>query len=482
MSVRRLALIVSAVVEATGAAMLSASAVGAIYGEWDDAGLIALTAVGVVAVGDAARRLVGTAGELSTREGFAAVGLSWVAMTFVGTLPYLVTGAIDGLTNAFFETAAGFTTTGASAVVDPSQLGHSILWWRALTQWMGGMGIIVLSIAILPLLGVGGVQVARAESPGSAPDRLTPRFRETAKRLSLLYVGFTALEAALLAFSDMGIFDAITHSFTTMSTGGLGTRAESLAAFNPYAQWVAVVFMLIAGASFVLHFRALRDPREYARHAEFRLYLLIAAGGALFMVLGRWAHGVGDAFREGVFNAVSIVTTTGFVNGDFASWSSALQVALLALMFVGGMAGSTAGGVKTFRIGVLSSAGRTDLRRLMHPLGVFRTRMGGDAVEDEVVHSVQTFFLFYVLAFLAGTLLMGVIDSSLDAGRNLLTSASAVASALGNIGPGLGAVGPTETYASVPAEGKWLLSSLMIIGRLEIFPIILLFTRELWRR
>lgn len=482
MSYRRLALIVFAVVEATGAAMLSAGFVGIVYREWETAGQISIAAVGTIVLGDVGRRLVGRTGELSTREGFAAVGISWMTMTTVGTLPFLVTGAIPGFTDAFFETAAGFTTTGASVVTNLEMLDHAILWWRALTQWMGGMGIIVLSIAVLPLLGVGGVQLARAESPGHSPDRLTPRFRETARRLWLLYVGFTALEALLLSFSDMSPFEAICHSFTTMSTGGFGTRGESLGAFNDYAQWVAVTFMVLAGASFALHYRALRRPVEYLRNAEFRVYGMIVLAGATFLALGRWGHGIGDGIREGTFTAVSILTTTGFANADFGAWSSALQIAIVGFMFVGGMAGSTAGGVKTFRLVVLTNAGRTDLRRLIHPLGVFRTRIGPKPVDDAVVHSVQTFFLFYMLLFMTGTLLMAMVESGLGVGQDLVTSVSAVASALGNIGPGLAAVGPAETYAAVPDVGKWLLAGLMIIGRLEIFPIILLATRELWRR
>lgn len=482
MSRRRLALIVFAVVEATGIAMVSASVVGAIYQEWASARQILFGAVVTIAVGEVGRRWAGGTGELTTREGFAAVGLSWIAMTFAGTIPFLVTGAIPGLTDAFFETAAGFTTTGASVVSDPGTLDHAILWWRALTQWMGGMGVIVLSIAVLPLLGVGGVQLAKAEYPGGNPDRLTPRFRETAKRLWLLYLGFTMIEALLLAFGDMTPFEAIAHSFTTMSTGGFSTSAGSVGAFSAYSQWVVLTFMVLAGASFALHFRALRRPIEYTRHGEFRIYAAIVAAGALFMVVGRWGHGVADAFREGAFNAVSIITTTGFANADFGGWSSALQIAFVGFMFVGGMAGSTAGGVKTYRLAVLSSAGRTDLRRLIHPLGVFRPRLGVAAVDDDVVHSVQTFFLFYMFAFMAGTLAMGMIESGLGIGQDLVTSASSVASALGNIGPGLGSVGPAATYALVPDVGKWLLASLMIIGRLEIFPVILLFTRELWRR
>jgi trk system potassium uptake protein len=389
MSYRRLALVMVAVVEATGAAMMSAAAIGAIYGEWSDAGRVAVVSASIVLVSDLTRRRMRSPGELSPREGFAAVGLAWSAMVLVGTLPYVVTGAIDGFTNAFFETAAGFTTTGSSVVPDPAQLSHTILWWRALTQWMGGMGIIVLSIAILPLLGVGGVQLARAEYPGGTPDRLTPRFRETAKRLWILYVGFTAAQATLLSFSDMTVFDAIAHSFTTMSTGGFGTRAESMAAFNPYAQWVVVVFMIAAGASFALHFRALRKPVEYLRHAELKLYLAILGCGAAFVVIGRLGSGVLDAIREGVFNAVSIITTTGYANADFGSWAAGLQLAIVGFMFIGGMAGSTAGSLKTFRLGVLTSAARADLRHLVHPKGLFQARLGRSPVETELVHSVQ---------------------------------------------------------------------------------------------
>lgn len=482
MSYRRLALVVFAVIEATGAAMFTAAAVGVLYGEGTEALRISAVAIAVVLLADLGRRLSRGTGEMTTREGFAAVGLSWIAMTFVGTLPYLVTGSLDGMTNAFFETAAGFTTTGSSVVPDPATLPFSILWWRALTQWMGGMGIIVLSIAILPLLGTGGVQLARAEAPGPAPDRLTPRFRETAKRLWLVYVGFTVVQAILLSFSDMSVFDAIAHAFTTMSTGGFGTKAESLGAFSVYAQWVAVTFMVIAGASFALHFRGLKKPSEYSRHAEFRLYAVILAAGAAFMTVGLLSSGLGEALRTGVFTAVSIITTTGFSNADFGAWVSGLQIAVIGFMFLGGMAGSTAGSVKTYRLGVLTNAGRADLRRIIHPLGVFKARLGRRAVDDQIVHSVQTFFLFYMVVFMVGTLLMGIIESRLAIGQDLVTSASAVASALGNIGPGLGDVGPASNYLLVPAEGKWLLSGLMIVGRLEIFPIILLFTRELWRR
>jgi len=484
MSFRRLGFIIAAVVEATGAATLTAAVVSGIYGEWADARVIAVSGLAVVLVADLVRRSLTPRGEMTTREGFAAVALSWFAMAFVGTLPYLLTGSIDGLTDSFFETAAGITTTGSSIVPDPAALSHGILWWRALTQWMGGMGIIVLSIAILPMLGTGGVQLARAESPGPRPDRLTPRFRETAKRLWLVYFGLTVAEAVLLSLTDMNVFDAITHSFTTMSTGGFGTKAASLAAFDHFAQWIVIVFMVLAGVSFGLHFKALRyrDPLAYLRHAEFRIYAGILAAASAFIVIGTWGGSTADTVRDGVFTSVSLVTTTGYATVDFGQWASSLQVLVVGLMFVGGMAGSTAGSVKAYRLGVLYQGSRADLRRLIHPRGLFVTKLGHHPVPDHIAESVQSFFMLYMFLFISGTLAFAFFDSIAGTDFTLTTSASAVASALGNIGPGLGEVGPAANYAAVPAAGKWLLSVIMIAGRLEVFPVVLLFTRELWRR
>ena len=479
---RRLVFILGAVVTAAGASMFVPAAVALGYGERGDALAIGAGAAITVAAGLLAWRVVGRAGALSAREGFAAVGVSWFAVAAFGSLPYLLSGAISNFTDAFFETAAGFTTTGSSIVPDPGALGHGILLWRAQTQWLGGMGIIVLGVAILPLLGIGGVQLARAEAPGHQPDRLTPRFQETAKRLWWVYAGFTGLEVLLLSLGDMSVFESVAHSFTTMSTGGFGTHSQSLGAFGAYTQWVVIAFMVIAGASFALHFRALRDPREYARQAEFRIYAAILAGATLFFIIGIWGGAVADTVRDSAFTAVSLVTTTGYATADFGLWAAALQIAALGLMFVGGMAGSTAGAVKTFRLGVLTTSARNDLRRIIHPRGVFLARLGKDPVPQEVVQSVQSFFLFYMFLFMTGTLLFGVIASTSGAGFDLRTSASAVASALGNIGPGLGEVGPSSNYLAVPAAGKWLLSFLMIAGRLEIFPVLLLFTRELWRK
>ncbi len=490
--VRRLVYIVGAVVGAIGVAMLPAAVTSLAYREWTDAAGIAAAAAIAMVVGAAMWRGVGRPGELTTREGFAAVGLSWIALSAVGTLPYLLTGSITSLTDAFFETASGFTTTGSSILPDPGALGHGVLLWRSLTQWVGGMGIIVLSIAILPLLGVGGVELARAESPGPQPDRLTPRFRETAKRLWLVYAGLTAAEALLLALGEMTVFQAVAHAMTTMSTGGFGTEATSLTGFSPYTQWVVILFMFAAGASFALHFRALRNPKVYGSSGEFRLYAALAVGATALIVIGLLdggdvvfaETGLEALLRDGVFTALTVITTTGFATADFGQWVPGLQILIVGLFFLGGMAGSTAGGVKTFRVGVLTKSAASDLRRLVHPRGVFVTRFDGKAVPPDLVRNVQSFFLFYMFLFMTGTFLLSVIESrQLGAvGLDLVTSVSAVASAIGNIGPGLGQVGPTENFALIQPEGKWLLSGLMLVGRLEIFPLLLLFTPDLWKR
>ncbi len=476
---QRLSYIVGAVVAGAGAAMVPPAVVALFYRETTEAFQILIAAAITISFGALGWRVVGRHGKITAKEGFAAVGLAWFAMAAFGTLPYLLTGSIDTVTGAFFETAAGFTTTGASVVPDPGLLSHGILIWRAETQWIGGMGIIVLSIAILPLLGVGGVQLAKAESPGHKPDRLTPRFRETAKRLWYVYVGFTALQTILLALGDMNPFQAVAHAMTTMSTGGFGTEASSISGFSPYTQWVIILFMFLAGASFALHFRALRAPIQYVRNVEFRLYAALLLGATTVVTIAIIGSGPFEPYlRDALFTTTSLMTTTGFATADFGSWVPGVQILAVGLMFLGGMAGSTAGGVKTFRIAVLTKAASADLRRIVHPRGIFVTRFGKETVSDSVMESIQTFFLFYMFLFMSGTVVLGLMSSDLD----LVTSASAVASSLGNIGPGLGAVGPTSNYLAIPDAGKWLLSFLMIAGRLEIFPVVLLFTRNLWRR
>ncbi len=463
--------------------MLTAPAISVIYREWSDIPGLLLAAAITTLVGFALWRIFDRPGELSTREGFAAVGLAWIALALFGALPYLLTGSISNLTDAVFEAAAGFTTTGASIVANPGDLSHGVLFWRSLTQWIGGMGIIVLSIAILPLLGMGAVQLARAESPGPMPDRLTPRFKETAKRLWIVYFVLTAVETVLLWLGDMTLFEAANHAFTTMSTGGFSTNAGSLGAFSAYSQWIVIVFMALAGMSFALHYKVVRrDWKAYFKSVELRVYLSIVAFAAVLMAIGTWGGSVTTTVRDTIFTSLTIVTTTGYATADFGVWIPALGIMIVGLMFVGGMAGSTAGAIKTDRLHILYEASRTDVRRLIHPRGVFITRVGKSPVPDVVVETVQTFFLLYMFAFMTGTFLMAIIGSISGTEIDIITTVTAVATSLGNVGPGLGDVGPTGNFLGIPWAGKWLLASLMIIGRLEILPILVLFNREVWRK
>ena len=464
-------------------AMVSAAIVSVFYAEWETAGWIAISAGLTALVGYVTRRFVPRPRGITVKQGFATVGLAWFVFSIFGALPYVLSGAIPDITNAVFETASGFTTTGASILADPGALPHGISFWRAMTQWLGGMGVIVLGVAILPLLGTGGMQLARAESPGPTPDRLTPRFQETAKRLWLVYLIITLIEMLMLSLGDMSGFEAVIHSLTTMSTGGFGTEPDSIAGFSSYTKWVITFFMFVAGVSFALHFRAWSKPVEYARNFEFRLYALITLGAIVVMTGGLLNNlSFSESIQDAAFNTVSLTTTTGFASADFGAWRPALQVMIVGLMFLGGMAGSTAGGMKTFRIGVLSKAAFADLRRLVHPRGVFITHFGKQKVSEPVIEAVQSYFLFYMFLFMTGTFGIAFIDANLAEGLDLVTATTAVAASIGNIGPGLGEVGPAANYADIPALGKWMLSSLMIVGRLEIFPVLVLFTKDLWRR
>ncbi len=483
MSLRHLLHVVGAVIGAIGVSMMGPVAVSLLYREWDQIPGLLGAAVVTTLFGFALWRKYDRPGELSTREGFASVGLAWIALAMFGSLPYLFSGAITNINDAVFESAAGITTTGASILSDPALLSHGVLFWRSLTQWIGGMGIIVLSVAILPLLGMGAVQLARAESPGPNPDRLTPRFSETAKRLWYVYAALTAIEALLLWFGEMTLFEAINHSFTTLSTGGFSTNAGSLGAYSSYSQWVVIVFMLLAGMSFTLHYKIVRrDRMAYFKSAPLRVYLGIVVIAAVLMTIGTWGGSVVLTIRDAVFTSLTIITTTGYGTADFVLWSPALGVMIVGLMFVGGMAGSTSGAIKSDRLLILSGASRTDVRRLIHPRGVFVTRVGKDAVPDLVVETVQTFFLLYMFSFMTGVFVIAIIGALSNAGTDMITMVTAVASSLGNVGPGLGDIGPTGNYAGFPGLSKWVLSTLMVVGRLEILPILILFNPEVWRR
>lgn len=423
--------------------------------------------------------------DLLPKEGFAVVTFAWLALSAFGALPFLLSGAIPSYTDAFFETMSGFSTTGASILTDIEALPKAALFWRSLTHWVGGMGIIVLSLAILPFLGVGGMQLFKAEIPGPVVDKLTPRITETAKILWGVYVLLTIAETILLMCGGMTLFDALCHTFGTMATGGFSTRNASIAAFDSaYIEYVIILFMLIAGSNFSLHYHALHGRlRVYQGSHEFLFYLSLIGVASVLIALASTFRGTVDslvtferAFRDTLFQVVSIITTTGYGTADYELWSFSAQFILFGLMFIGGCAGSTGGGMKVMRVHLLLKFVVREVTRLIHPRAVVPVRMAGAAVDRDIVTNVLGFFVLFMICFGAGAFIMS------ELGMDMPTSLGAVAATLGNIGPGLGDVGPTDNYSAVPATGKWVLSMLMLMGRLEIYTVIVLISPATWQR
>ncbi len=418
--------------------------------------------------------------ELKKREGFIVVTFGWVIMSLFGSLPYLLTGSIDGLTNAFFETISGFTTTGATIFDDIEALPSSILLWRSLTQWIGGMGIIVLAVAILPILGIGSMQLFSAEAPGLAPDKITPRIADTAKRLWLIYLSLTVLEMSLLQLAGMGLFDAMNHSLTTVSTGGFSTKQASIAHFqSPAIEYIITVFMFLGGTNFILiYWLAKGRVAKLWENEEFRFY---AIGVLVFILVVtsalafKDAYGLEESFRNAAFQVVSLISTTGYATSDYTLWGSGLTMFAFLLLFSGGSAGSTAGGVKMVRHLILFKNGAAEMRRQMHPNAVIPIRLNSKAIPEEVTRAVLAFIMVYIIVFALGSISLAAM------GLNFETAIGAVATSLGNVGPGIGDVGPAYTFNFLPAAAKWELSFLMIVGRLELFTVLLLFTPYYWK-
>jgi trk system potassium uptake protein TrkH len=418
---------------------------------------------------------------LSHRDGVAIVTLGWATAGFFGTLPYLLSGAISGFTDAYFESISGFTTTGASILSDIEGLPEGILLWRSQTQWLGGMGIIVLSIAILPFLGVGGMQLYKAEIPSPVVDKLKPRISETAKTLWKVYVFITALQVFLLSLGGMSILDAVNHAFCTMPTGGFSTKNASIAYYNStYFDVIIILFMLLAGINFSLHYKLLRgDFKIFGKDPECRGFLLLV--GLFILVVTMSTHGsvydsIGEALRYSAFQVASIITTTGFVTADYDLWPSLSKQILLGCMFLGAMAGSTGGGMKTMRIMLLVKHGYQEVFRIVHPHAVTAVKLGGKAVPSEVLSSIWGFLILYMGLFVVATLVMASL------GLDMITAFASVAASIGNIGPGLAMVGPTKNYFAIPLVGKWVLVFCMLLGRLEIYTVIVLLIPEFWRK
>ena len=419
--------------------------------------------------------------ELRKREGYIVVSLGWIAMTIFGAIPFIVHGSIPNITDAFFETMSGFTTTGASILNDIEAMPHGLLFWRSLTQWLGGMGFIVLSLAILPILGIGGMQLFVAEVPGPTKDKIHPRVRETAKRLWGIYVIFTVVEILLLNVGGMDIFDSICHSFTTMATGGFSTKQNSIAYYgSPFIQYVIVLFMFIAGMNFSLHYYWLhRKVKVVTQNEEFKFYSFLIISFTILITVGMLFSGNNDfelTFRESLFQVVSMITTTGFVTADYVMWGVFFHVIFFLLLFIGGSAGSTGGGIKVVRHLLLIKNSALELRRLVHPRAVIPVRYNKAAVNQEIIFNIMAFLLFYIAIFILGTLLLAFI------GLDFLTSMGAVATSLGNVGPAIATVGPIENFSHIPDVGKWILSFLMLMGRLELFTVLIIFSPSFWKK
>ncbi len=464
-----------------GVAMLLALAVALIYGEHDSTAFLISSGICLVTGGAIAWLTNGAKIDIGKREGFIIVALVWVVFSFFGSLPYILSNSIPNFTNAFFETISGFTTTGSSILSDIEALPHGILFWRSISQWLGGMGIIVLSLAILPVFGIGGMQLYSAEVPGPAPDKISPRIRQTAKTLWTIYLGFTATEIILLWIGGMSFYDAVCHSFTTMATGGFSTKQASIAHWSsPFIQYVIIVFMFFAGTNFTLSYLALKGRfKSVFKDEEFKYYGFFILGFTALIFGGLLLTtqlGVEHAFRDSLFQVVSIITTTGYVTTDYLLWTPFLTILIFTLFFFGGSAGSTGGGIKIMRIVILLKNSYYELRRLIHPHAIIPVKFNKHSVDAKIVTNVLEFFMLYLIIFALSTIVFTLIEPDME------SAMGAVASSLGNIGPGLGNVGPTENFLHVSPVGKWFLSFLMLLGRLELFTILVLFSPAFWKQ
>lgn len=468
---------------------------------YDDGALLGIISAGLLTliVGLLLRFVTkGFQKKIKKREGYLVVTLGWVTMSLSGALPYIFTGALPSFTDAFFETMSGYTTTGASIMNDIEIMPRSILFWRSTTHWIGGMGIIVLAIAILPLLGIGGMQMFAAEAPGPSADKMHPRIADTAKRLWFLYFGLTVFEAILLKIAGMGYFDAINHAMSTLSTGGFSTKNASIAFWNdqPLIQYIIIFFMFVAGTNFVLSYFAVKgDFSKFKKDEEFKFYLIAVLSITLVSTLVIYYYAnvsvlptdiqaiahpkiygeLESSFRHALFQVLAVITTTGFVSADFSIWSPFLTVLFFILMFLGASAGSTAGGVKIVRHIIMIKNGFLEFKRTLHPNGIIPVRYNDKSVSRGIVFNIMAFFILYLIIFAIGSLVFSFM------GIDFMTSVGAAASSLGNVGPAFGDLSPVHNYSSLPPFGKWWSAALMLCGRLELFTVLIIFTPYFWR-
>ena len=432
--------------------------------------------------------------QIHKREGYLIVTLGWVMMTLTGMIPYILTDTIEDLPSVFFETMSGYTATGSTILIDIESLPAGILFWRSMTHWIGGMGIIVLAIAILPLLGIGGMQLFTAEAPGPNSDKLHPRITDTAKRLWLIYVTLTIVETLLLYLAGMSVFDALNHAMSTMASGGFSTKNISLAHWNhlPWVHYIIMVFMFLAGSNFVLSYFAFTgkikkvfQDDEFLTFAKFIFFFSMIVFAVLISQVdlgnGSFDHPqvwgkTESSLRHSFFQVLAIVTTTGFVTADYTAWSPFMTIFFFGLMFLGGSAGSTSGGIKVVRHLLMIKSGFLEFKRALHPNAIIQSRYNGKVVSKEIIGNILGFFILYMISFIVGSLVFGFM------GLDFENAVGVAASSLGNVGPAIGDFGPASNYSQLPALGKYWSSFLMLMGRLELFTVLILFTPFFWMK
>ena len=476
-----------------GGFMMLAALMSGIYG----AGVtyqIALAAITTLFIGTVSMFFTrGHKKEVKRREGYIIVTFGWLVMSGSGVLPYIFSGAIPSVTDAFFETISGYTTTGASILNDIEVMPEGILFWRSLTHWIGGMGIIVLAIAILPLLGIGGMQLFAAEAPGPGGDKLHPRITDTAKRLWFIYLGYTAAETLLLMLAGMSFFDAFNHALSTVSTGGFSTKNASIAYWSdqPMIQYIIILFMFLAGTNFVLSYFAFKGKvQKVLKDEEFKFYRIFIALFAILVALVVyfkaevpvsayhpmvWGEAE-SAFRHALFQVLAVITTTGFVTSDFTAWTPFLTVFFFGLMFAGGSAGSTSGGIKVMRHILIIKNGLLEFKRTLHPSAIIPVRFNRKTVTEHIVYNIIAFFVLYMLLFIVGAFVLGIL------GLDFVSAIGGAASSLGNVGPAFGTLSPLNNFSELPALGKWWCGFLMLAGRLELFTVLILMTPYFWKK
>jgi len=462
------------------ACMLPSLLISLIYPESDATAFAAAIAL-TTAAGFLLSRLKSNTGGLYARDGFAIVALGWILLSAFGALPFLLSGAIPRVEDALFESISGFTTTGASILREVESLPRGILFWRSFTHWMGGMGVLVMMIAIMPSVKANTIHILKAESPGPTPGKLVPKVSQTAKILYLIYILLTATQVVFLVAGGMPLYDSLVHSFSTAGTGGFSSRNLSVAAYgSDYIEIVITVFMFLFGVNFTLYYTAFKGGLKNALHdEELRVYFFTVVGATALIAINVYSQvyrTVGESVQHAAFQVSSLITTTGFATADFNLWPVLSQLILLLIMFIGASAGSTGGGIKVVRVVVLFKVIKRELTRVIHPRAVRTIKLNGRLVDEEVVSGVMAFFYFYILIFVAAVLTVAL------EGKDIVTTVTSVIATLNNVGPGLGRVGPMGNFADLSVLSKAVLSLCMLIGRLEIYPIMLLMFPSFWKR